>query len=363
MRALVLPGVGEPLELVDRPVPSPGPGEVRVRVQACGVCGSDLFLQSGGFGADKLPRVPGHEAAGIVDRVGSDVDGWAPGDQAALYYIDADPAGAWSRAGRENLDPALTRMGVDVDGAFAEYVVRPAHTLIRPPAPVDPAVLAVLTDAVATPYHALVRVARVQPGETLLVLGIGGIGSNAVQLGRHLGARVVAASRGEAKLALARRLGADEVVATADEVATAGDTGSSATTRADAGANATLVARLRAACGGVGPDVVLQCAGSATLDQLAVDVAGPGGRVVLVGASPDRFAMRAVDLIWRELSVMGSRGFTRRDVAEVIDLYLAGAIATDHLLGAVRPLEEGNAAFEDLRAGRVLRSVLTPSAP
>jgi propanol-preferring alcohol dehydrogenase len=340
MRALLLPGVGEPLELVERPVPSPGPGEVRVRVQACGVCGSDLFLQSGGFGEDKLPRVPGHEAAGIIDALGPDVDGWAPGDQAALYYIDADPAGAWSRAGRENLDPALTRMGVDVDGAFAEYVVRPAHTLIRPPEHVDPAVLAVLTDAVATPYHALVRVARLQPGETLLVLGIGGIGSNAVQLGRHLGARVVAASRGAAKLALARRLGADDVVATRDE--------------------ATLVARLRAACGGDGPDVVLQCAGSATLDQLAVDVAGPGGRVVLVGASPDRFGMRAVDLIWRELSVMGSRGFTRRDIAEVIDLHLAGAVATDHLVGAVRPLEEGNAALEDLRAGHVLRAVLTP---
>jgi D-arabinose 1-dehydrogenase-like Zn-dependent alcohol dehydrogenase len=337
MRALVLPGVGRPLEPVERPLPECGPGEVRVRVQACGVCGSDLFLQSGGFGADRLPRVPGHEAAGVVDAVGPGVDGWAAGDQAALYYIDADPDGAWARAGRENLDPALKRMGVDVDGAFAEYVVRPAYTLVRPPAPVDPAALAVLTDAVATPYHALVRIARLQPGETLLVLGIGGVGSNAVQLGRHVGARVVAASRGEAKLELARRLGAD------------------ATSTTGAGAD-----RLREACGGDGPDVVLQCAGSAALDELAIAVAGPGGRVVLVGASQDAFATRSVDLIWRELSVMGSRGFTRRDVADVIDLHRAGAIAVDHLVGATRPLAEANAALEDLRAGRVLRSVLIP---
>jgi alcohol dehydrogenase, propanol-preferring len=334
MRALLLPGVGRALEPVDRPLPEPGPGEVRVRVQACGVCGSDLFLQSGGFGADKLPRVPGHEAAGVVDVAGPGVEGWAPGDQAALYYIDADPDGPWARAGRENLDPALTRMGVDVDGAFAEYVVRPAHTLVRPPRPVDPAVLAVLTDAVGTPYHALVRVARLQPGETLLVLGIGGIGSNAVQLGRHLGARVVAVSRGAAKLELARHLGADEVVGVDGDIA--------------------------AACGGDGPDVVLQCAGSAALDELAIEVAGPGARVVLVGASQEPFSARSIDLIWRELSVMGSRGFTRRDVAEVIDLYLAGAIVADHLLDAVRALEEGNAALEDLRAGRVLRTVLTP---
>jgi len=339
MRALVLPGVGLPLELVERPMPEPGPGEVRVRVQACGVCGSDLFLQKGGFGEDKLPRVPGHEAAGVVDAVGHGVDGWAPGDQAALYYIDADPKGRWTRAGRENLDPQLTRMGVDVDGAFAECVVRPAYTLIHPPAPVDPAALAVLTDAVATPYHALVRVARLQRGETLLVLGVGGIGSNAVQLGRHLGAHVVAASRSAAKLELARRLGADDVVATGDE---------------------DVAARLRAACGGDGPDVVLQCVGSAALDELAVAVAAPGARVVLVGASQDRFELRSVDLIWRELSVMGSRGFTRRDIEEAIDLHLAGAITVDHLLESIRPLDQGNAALDDLRAGRVLRSVLTP---
>lgn len=337
MRALVLPGVGRELELVERPLPPAGPGQVRIRVQACGVCGSDLFLQKGGFGAGKLPRVPGHEAAGVVDEAGPGVHGWARGDQAALYYIDADPDGAWARAGRENLDPALERMGVDVDGAFADYVVRPAHTLIRPPQPVDPAVLAVLTDAVATPYHALLRVARLQPGETLLVLGIGGIGSNAVQLGRHFGARVIAASRGLAKLELARRLGAHEVVALGDHNA-----------------------NLATATGGDRPDVVLQCAGSSALDELAIAAAGPGARVVLVGASQEPFRARSADLIWRELSVMGSRGFTRRDITDVIDLYLAGAIATDHLVGATRPLTEGNAALEDLRAGSVLRTVLMP---
>jgi alcohol dehydrogenase, propanol-preferring len=351
MRALLLPGVGRPLEPVERAIPEPGPGEVRIRVQACGVCGSDLFLQSGGFGVHKLPRVPGHEAAGVVAAIGADVDGWTLGEQAALYYIDADPNGAWARAGRENLDPGLTRMGVDVDGAFAEYVVRPAHTLVRPPQPVDPAVLAVLTDAVATPYHALVRVALVRPAETVLVLGIGGIGSNAVQLARHLGARVVAASRSATKLALAERLGADEVVATGDDAGAGHDPRSS---------DDDLVARLRAACGGDGPDVVLQCAGSAALDELAITVAGPGGRVVLVGVSQEAFAARSVDLIWRELAVMGSRGFTRQDVAEVIDLHAAGAISADHLVESVRPLAEGNAALEDLRAGRVLRSVLTP---
>jgi alcohol dehydrogenase, propanol-preferring len=328
MRALELAGVGEPLRLVERPLPEPGPGEVRVRVQACGVCGSDLFLQQGGFGADKLPRIPGHEAAGVVDALGQGVEGFAAGEQVAIWYID-NPEGA----PRPNLGPDVRRMGVDVDGAFAEYVVRPAGTLVKPSAPVDPAVLAVLTDAVGTPYHALVRIAQLRAGETLLVLGVGGIGSNAVQLGRHLGARVVAVARSEEKLELARELGAAEAV---------------------------TLDKARAACGPLGPDVVVQCADSAELDRRAVELAGYGARVVFVGTVPETFEVRASELIWRELALLGSRGFTGEDIGEVIDLHLAGAIRTDHLTTCVRPLEEGNEALEDLRAGRVLRSVLVP---
>jgi alcohol dehydrogenase, propanol-preferring len=338
MRALVMPAVDQALVLVERPIPAPGPGEVRVRVEACGVCGSDLFLQKGGFGADKLPRVPGHEAAGRVDALGPGVTGLAEGDQVALYYIDAPPDGRWAHAGRENLDPALTRMGVDVDGAFAEYVVRPAHTLLPVPEPIEPASLAVLTDAVGTPYHAL-RLARVVPGETVLVIGIGGVGSNAVQIATHLGAHVVAATRNPAKLELAARLGA------------------SASVRTGGDHDAEL---LRHACGGAGPDVVLQCVGSPTLDRLALDVVGPGGRVVLVGAANEPFELRSTDLIWREVTLLGSRGFTRRDVADVIQLHLRGALRTDHLTQRQRPLVEANAALEDLRAGEVLRTVLVP---
>jgi 2-desacetyl-2-hydroxyethyl bacteriochlorophyllide A dehydrogenase len=328
MRAVVLPAVGAPLELIDRRVPDPGPGEVRVRVEACGVCGSDLFLQAGGFGEDKLPRVPGHEAAGVVDELGDGVDHPRRGDQVALYYIENTPD-----APRPNLGPNVRRMGVDVDGAFAEYVVRPARTLIAPPAPIDAATLAVLTDAVATPYHALVQIARVRPGETVAVLGIGGIGSNAVQLAKSLGARVVAVSRGEDKLELARRLGADAAVRLADA---------------------------REACGGYGPDVVVQCAGSGRLDEEAIALAGYAGRVVLVGTSVEPFQAHASDLVWRELSLLGCRGFTIDDIGAVIDLYLAGRIVTDHLTAHVRPLEEANEALEDLRARRVLRSVLVP---
>ncbi|HYO42091.1 MAG TPA: zinc-binding dehydrogenase [Candidatus Limnocylindrales bacterium] len=338
MRAVELAQPGAPLRLVERPVPEPGPGEARIRVEACGVCGSDVFLQKGGFG-DKVPWpiVPGHEAAGIVDAVGEGVTSVSPGDQVALYYITVPPGDPWAARGRPNISPHVRRMGVDLDGAFADYVLRPVEALIRPPAPVPPAVLSVLTDAVATPLHGLKRVAHLQAGETLVVLGVGGLGSNAVQLGKAFGARVIAVTRSAAKLDLARRLGADEAIAAGDD---------------------DVVAAVKALTGGHGPDVVIQCVGSADVDEQAIAMGGPGGRVVLIGSSLDHFRARAVDIFWRELAVLGSRGFVPDDIRDAIDLYLDGTLAVDHLIEQVRPLEEANEALEDLKAGRGFRTVL-----
>ncbi len=340
MRVAELPAIGSPLRLAERPVPEPGPGEVRVRVEACGVCGSDVFLQKGGFGAGvPLPIIPGHEAAGVVDALGDGVMTVEPGDQVALYYITTPADDPWAARGRPNISPYVKRMGVDLDGAFAEYVIRPEAALIKPRAAVPPAVLAVLTDAVATPLHGLKRVAHLAAGETLVVLGIGGLGSNAVQLGKAFGARVIAVTRSEAKLRLARELGADETVAAED-----GDP----------------VAAVKALTGGHGPDVVIQCVGSAAVDEQAIAMGGPGGRVVLIGSSLDHFRARAVDIFWRELSVLGSRGFVPADIRDAIDLYLDGTLSVDHLVDTVRPLDEADAALEDLKAGRGFRSVLTP---
>ncbi len=349
MRAVEIAAVGAPLRLADRPIPEPGPGEVRVRVEACGVCGSDVFLQKGGFGAAvPFPVIPGHEAAGVVDALGEGVatipgaDGRGPiavGDQVALYYISTPPGDPWAARGRPNISPYVQRMGVDVDGAFAEFVLRPVAALVRPRDHVPPPVLAVLTDAVATPLHGLKRVAHLAEGETLVVLGVGGLGSNAVQIGKAMGATVIAVTRSEAKLRLARELGADATVP-ADE----GDP----------------VAAVKALTGGHGPDVVIQCVGSAAVDEQAIAMGGPGGRVVLIGSSLDHFRARAVDIFWRELSVLGSRGFIPDDIHDAIDLYLDGRLVVDHLVETVRPLEEADAALEDLKAGRGFRSVLTP---
>jgi 2-desacetyl-2-hydroxyethyl bacteriochlorophyllide A dehydrogenase len=343
MRVAELPGVGQRVRIAERPMPEPGPGEVRVRVEACGVCGSDHFLQAGGFGPGVgYPVVPGHEAAGRVDALGEGVegvDGVEVGDQVALYYITTPPGDRWAAEGRPNISPNIRRMGVDLDGAFAEYVIRPVGALIKPPRPIPPEALAVLTDAVATPIHGLRRIARLAAGESLVVVGVGGLGSNAIQLGKAMGATVIGVTRSEARQELARQLGADEVVAADEERA---------------------VAIVREMTGGFGADVVLQCAPSASADEMAIAMGGPGGRVVLVGAALEPFSVRAAEIFWRELAVLGSRGFVPDDIRDAIDLYLAGDVRVDHLLTATRPLDEAQAALDDLAAGTVLRSVIVP---
>lgn len=335
--AVVLDGRGCAPRLITKSVPDPGVGEALVQVEACGLCGSDLFLQDGGFGESVFPVVPGHEAAGRVIAVGPQVTEVEPGDVVALWYLDNDPASPWVRAGLPHLGPAVQRMGVDVDGAMAQFVLRPARTLVRPRASLTAIELAVLTDAVATPYHALTAIAGVEPGERVVVLGCGGIGSNAVQLAAHLRAQVFGVGRSRRSRELAATLGAGTVL--------------------ESGAQAP--ARVRDVTDG-GADVVLVCTDSAGAVASAAAMCRPRGRVVLVAATRDELGISSVDLIWPELSITGSRGFTRDDVRAVQDLYLDGAIVVDHLTNDVRGLEDVGAAMEALRDGGATRIVIDP---
>ena len=334
MQAALLREYHRPLQVEEVPDPVPGPGQVVVEVRAAGVCGSDVFLQKGGFDST-LPIVPGHEAAGVVCAVGPGTAIEA-GTPVAMYYIDHCGECRICRAGRVNMCLSVRRMGVEFHGAFAEKTVLAERSVIPVSPSDDPAAIAVLTDAVATPYHALARIARVAAGETVVVFGVGGIGSNAVQLARHLGCRVIAVSRSPAKLELAARLGAETVIRSGED----------------------LLDDIARAAGPGGPDVILQTAGSATAYEQAMAAAGIGCRVIAVGSSLEPLPVVPMKLIWSESAVAGSRGFTPRDIRDVIDLHRSGAITTDHLLNDRIPLDEINPALDALRAGETLRSVV-----
>lgn len=214
MRAVQASKAGAPFELVERDVPEPGPLQVRIQVEACGVCHSDAFVRSGGFPGMSLPRIPGHEIAGRVHKVGADVTEWKVGDRVGVgwhgghcFVCTACRKGQFLNCAK----PLVT--GISYDGGYAEYVVVPHEAVARIPDALAPTEAGPLLCAGVTTYNAL-RNSGARAGDTVAVQGIGGLGHLALQFASKMGFRTVAISHGGEKEALARELGAHEYVDT-----------------------------------------------------------------------------------------------------------------------------------------------------
>jgi propanol-preferring alcohol dehydrogenase len=336
MRAAVLRAFGSPLVIEEVEDPRPGPDDAAIRVMACGIDGTDLKLL-GGFGyTPDLPFVMGHEVAGVVAEVGERVADFAPGDRVIVYIFLVPPGSAGSE--REQLHPALAGViGVKGHhGGYAERLRVPAAQLVHLPAGIPWPEAAVHGDAGLTAWHAIGR-ARLAAGETALIVGVGGVGSFAVQFARLAGARVVAVERTPAKLAWARSLGADEAV-TAEE----------------AGRLARTLPR-----GGF--DCALDIVGTAETFAAALGALAPGGRLVVVGYTPEALPLDGRRLAQNELEVIGTRAGSRRDLAAALALTAAGRIRP--IVTATFPLTRVNEALDTLRRGEANgRLVLDPTA-
>ncbi|MCA9678434.1 MAG: alcohol dehydrogenase catalytic domain-containing protein [Kofleriaceae bacterium] len=222
MRAVQVSQPNGPFEVVEREIPTPGPGWVRVKVEACGVCHSDMFVRAGAFPGMTLPRIPGHEIAGTIDRVGDGVHAWKAGDRVGVgwhggHCFQCDPC----RRGRfiNCVNGKVT--GISHDGGYAEYAVVPAESLARIPDALSAIDAGPLLCAGVTTYNAL-RNSGARPGDVVAILGIGGLGHLAVQYAARMGFRTVAISRGADKATLARELGAHEYIDTQAETASEG---------------------------------------------------------------------------------------------------------------------------------------------
>ena len=216
MRAAVVSEPGADFELVERDVPEPGPGEVRVAVEACGICRSDEFVREGSYPGVSYPRVPGHEIAGTVDAVGDDVDAWAAGERVGAgwhgghcFTCEACRRGQFLQC--ENAE--IT--GLTFDGGYAEYATVPAEALAAIPDELDAVDAAPLLCAGITTYNAL-RNSDARAGDLVAVVGVGGLGHLAVQYAHAAGYETVAISRSPDKEPLARDLGADHFVNAAE---------------------------------------------------------------------------------------------------------------------------------------------------
>jgi len=290
----------------------PAPGEALLRMEACGVCHSDLFI----CGLEKLPREPvtlGHEGIGRVEAVGEGVSGWAPGDRAGTTFLGATcGACEWCADGRERFCPHQTNFGYTLDGALAEYVLAPAATLVRVPVEMNAAEAAPLCCAGWTAYGAL-RETGLAPGQSVALFGFGGLGQLALQIARRRGLRVAVSDVSQDKLELARAGGAEPV--------------------AKGSADAAIVFT----------------ASPAAIPQAfrALKRTGP---LVLVGLSVSQFELPLVDTVLRGMTVRGSYLGTRADLEEVFELARRGAIRPSI---ETHPLAEAPAILERLRRGEI----------
>jgi propanol-preferring alcohol dehydrogenase len=213
MKAAVVTQLGAPLEIRNVPVPEPGPGQVLVRIEASGLCHTDIHAARGDWPVKpKIPLIPGHEGVGRVERLGHGVEGIGVGSRVALPWLGhACGHCRYCVAGSETYCTTPQYMGYTMDGSYAEYAVGYASHVVHVPDGVSSFDAAPITCAGVTTYKAL-KVAQPQPGETAMVVGIGGLGHLGLQYAKIFGATTVAVDVDDAKLALAKDLGADHVI-------------------------------------------------------------------------------------------------------------------------------------------------------
>lgn len=340
MRAAVFRGAGEPLTVEEIPTPEPGPGQILLRVAACGVCHTDLhYLDHGTPTFKPPPMVLGHEVAGTVAEVGAGVETFAAGDRVLLPAVLSCGSCRACREGRENICENGVMLGNDVDGGYAEFIVTPARDAFHLPEEIPLVEGSIIADAVTTPYHAVVNRGQVRPGDPVVVVGCGGIGLNLVQVAVAMGGRVTAVDLAPDKLEWALRLGATHTL------------NPSEAERPDR--------ELRALTGG-GAAVAFEAVGKAATQELALASLRTGGRAVLVGYSPEKMALNAGRVMFRELEVLGSLGCRPVDYPRAIELARQGKVEVRDLVTHRFSLDEIEDAFDTLREGAGVRSVVIP---
>ncbi len=328
MRAAVVPSLGAPLDVREVDTPTPGRGQILVRIEASGICHTDIHAARGDWPVTPTaPFVPGHEGVGVVDQLGDGVTAHQIGDRVALAWLgSACGACRYCLSGWETLCEAQQNTGYSINGAYAEYAIADARFAVAVPVGVDPMEAAPLACAGVTTYKA-VKVAGVRTGDLVSVVGIGGLGHLAVQYAAIAGATVVAVDVGPAKLDLAQQLGATYTVdASVEDPAEA-------------------IQRLG------GADVAIALAVQPDAIAGAFASLRRGGRLVLVSLPRDgRLDVSIFDTVLKGISIIGSIVGTRQDLTDVFALHASGRT---RVIMAERTLDGINEAFEDVLAGRV----------
>jgi alcohol dehydrogenase len=338
----------------------PGPNELLVRIEAAGVCHSDLSVVSG-VRPRPVPMLLGHEAAGIIERLGANVTDLAVGQRVITSFLPrCEHCASCATMGRTPCEPGTiaNTEGRLFDGSwrlhdgerrvnhhlgvsgFADHAVVDRRSVVAVESDVPAQVAALMGCAVLTGGGAVINAGRIQPGETLAVVGLGGVGMAALLVGlAHEGVRVVGVDANEDKLAIATRLGAHETFTPA-----------------------------QAAESGVRADLVVEAVGRAVAFESAIAMTAPGGRTVTVGLpAPDDLAtVSPLRLVAEGRTIIGSylgNCVPARDIPVFVDLWRAGRLPIERLVSSVISLADLNAAFDSLESGAALRQVIVFDEP
>ncbi|HVM52618.1 MAG TPA: Zn-dependent alcohol dehydrogenase [Acidimicrobiales bacterium] len=364
MRAALLEGVGDVKVVDDVEIEKPHEGEVLVRVQHCGVCHSDLHFVDGSLPCP-FPAILGHEAGGIVEAVGAGVTGLAEGDKVILSLRPPCGRCYFCVRGQFSICPQYAdMMGVLPDGgtrlahqgrtvsragvflaAFAEQAVVPANGVVKVPDDTPLEVAAVIGCSVQTGVGAVLNTAKVEAGATVMIIGLGGIGISIAQ-----GARIAGAARvfGVDPVVSRRQQAIDHFGVTDVIDPAAGD----------------VAAAIMEATGGIGVDYAFDAVGSSSLVETCIQATRPGGTTVMVGVPKiDQFLnVHALMFAMSEKKLTGcflGSSNPHREFPRLLDLWRADKLDLEAMVTARRPLEEIGDAFEDMKAGKGLRTVLT----
>ena len=333
MTVAQVPKAGADFEIVEREIPKPGAGHVRIKVQACGVCHSDVFVKEGLWPGIQYPRVPGHEVTGIIDELGAGVSEWKQGQRVGVgWHGGQDNTCVECRRGHFLYCHNPKVAGISYDGGYQQYMVAPVEALAAIPDTLSAAEAAPLLCAGVTTFNGL-RHSGALPGSLVAVQGLGGLGHLGIQFANKFGYKVAAIGRGSENAALAKKLGASVYI------------DSKSTNAAEA------LQKLG------GADAILATAPNSKAMSELIDGLGPNGKLIVVGISPDPIEVTPLQLISAERAIQGSAVGTPTDSEDT--LRFAELTGVRPMIETY-PLEKAAEAYARMMSGNAqFRVVLT----
>lgn len=336
MKAAVFKEVGKPLIIEEMPTPEPESGEVLVKVAACGVCHTDLHYMDHGVPTfKKPPLILGHEASGIVETDGKTLK---KGQKVLIPSVLTCGRCEFCESGRENLCSNMIMPGNHINGAFAQYIKVPEKDIIILPDEISPEEGCIIADAISTPYHAVVKRAKIKAGERVIVFGCGGVGINVVQIAALQGAEVIACDIDDKKLDTALMLGAKYAFNPE-----------------------TIPVKEFLKQNGGAINAAFEVIGKPETIEVAYKTLGVGGRLCVVGYTNQNITINPAKIMFYEQEIIGSIGCSPSDYQEIIKLVLEGKIKFDKIIANKYALEDINTAFDELRGSKVLRNIILPN--